>query len=73
MGEKLGEKLQTDNVFLQAQYFTDWQLAKDEDSTFSSKLKQLNEDLWQTALYMLHHNTKATAKKALDDFENKTE
>lgn len=73
MGERLGEKLQTDNVFLQAQYFTDWQPVKDEDSTFSSKLKQLNEDLWQTALYMLHHNTKAQSKEALKDFENKTE
>ena len=72
MGEKLGDSLKANNVFLQAEYFTDWQPVKDEDSAFSSKLKQLNEDLWQTALYMLHHNTKAAAKKALDDFENKT-
>lgn len=43
----------------------DWYPADDEDAELSLILEKINGDMLQTAVYMLHHNTKARADEAL--------
>ncbi len=40
---------------------TKWELVEGQDSKLYSKLKTINESLWESAIYMLYHNTKARA------------
>ena len=43
---------------------TKWELMEEQDSKLYSKLKTINESLWESAIYMLYHNTKARADEA---------
>lgn len=43
---------------------TKWELVEGQDSKLYSKLKTINESLWESAIYMLYHNTKARADEA---------
>lgn len=43
---------------------TKWELVEGQDSKLYSKLKTINENLWESAIYMLYHNTKARADEA---------
>ena len=43
---------------------TKWKLVEGQDSKLYSKLKTINESLWESAIYMLYHNTKARADEA---------
>ncbi|TLD90914.1 alkaline phosphatase family protein [Helicobacter sp. MIT 03-1614] len=52
---------------------THWQLVGEEDSKLYAKLKKINADLWETAIYMLYHNTKAHANEATKALENAQE
>lgn len=45
---------------------TKWELVEGQDSKLYSKLKTMNESLWQSAIYMLYHNTKARANEVID-------
>lgn len=42
---------------------TKWELVEGKDTELYSKLKAINEDLWQSAIYMLYHNSKAKANE----------
>lgn len=42
----------------------DWLPAGAEDSEMSLRLKEMSNDIWQTAIYMLHNNTKTRAIEA---------
>ena len=53
---------------------TDWQPVGEEDDKLYAKLQKINKDLWESAIYMLYHNTKAQAdktKKAFNEGDSK--
>lgn len=50
---------------------TKWELVEGQDSELYLKLKTINEDLWQSAIYMLYHNTKAKANEVTNPTHTK--
>lgn len=50
---------------------TKWELVEGQDSELYLKLKTINEDLWQSAIYMLYHNAKAKANEVTNPTHTK--